>query len=88
MVFSHSRPALREPPGSRYDGRDMLRGGPIWHLGLLVGTALLFWSSWQATQVEKERQKALWPVLMLAGLLLALLSMLLIAVPEFFTSTD
>lgn len=66
----------------------MLRGGPLWHLGLLGGTALLFWSSWQATQVESERTKAVWPLLMLAGILLALLSMLLIAVPEFFTATD
>lgn len=79
---------MRDPSGPRYDGHTMLKGGPLWHLGLLVGTALLFWSSWQATQVEKERTKALWPVLMIVGLLLALLSMLLIAVPEFFTSTD
>ncbi len=48
----------------------------------------MFWASWQATQVERERTKALWPMLMLAGLLLACLSMLLIAVPEFFTATD
>jgi hypothetical protein len=40
------------------------------------------------TQVDKERHKAIWPLLMLAGLILALLSMLLIAVPEFFTSAD
>ena len=60
----------------------------MWHLGLVAGTVLLFWSSWQGTQVEKERTKAVWPLLMLVGLLLALLSMLLIAVPEFFTSTD
>ena len=71
-----------------YDGSAMLRGGPLWHLGLLAGSALVFWSSWQATQVERERTKALWPVLMLAGFLLACLSMLLIAVPEFFTATD
>ena len=66
----------------------MLKGGPLWHLGLLGGTALLFWSSWQATQVESERTKAVWPLLMLAGIALALLSMLLVAVPEFFTATD
>jgi len=66
----------------------MLRGGPLWHIGLIGGTLLLFWSSWMGTQVEKERHKAIWPLLMLAGLLLALLSMLLIAVPEFFTSAD
>ena len=66
----------------------MLRGGPWWHLGLLGGTALLFWSSWQATQVESERTKAVWPLLMLAGIVLALLSMLLVAVPEFFTAVD
>ena len=60
----------------------------MWHIGLIGGSLLLFWSSWMGTQVEKERQKAIWPLLMLAGLLLALLSMLLIAVPEFFTSTD
>ena len=66
----------------------MLKGGPLWHLGLVVGTALLFWSSWKATQVEGERHKAVWPSLMLVGLLLALLSMLLIAVPEFFTSAE
>ncbi len=66
----------------------MLKGGPWWHLGLLAGAALLFYSSWQATQVEKERGKALWPILMLVGLVLALLSMLLVAVPDFFTSTD
>lgn len=66
----------------------MLSGGPLWHLGLLGGTALLFYASWQATQVERERAKALWPLLMLAGIILAMLSMLLIAVPEFFTATD
>lgn len=66
----------------------MLKGGPWWHLGLVLGTALLFYASWQATQVEKERTKVLWPILMLAGIVLALLSMLLIAVPEFFTATD
>ena len=66
----------------------MLPGGPLWHLGLLGGPALLFYASWQATQVERERTKALWPLLMLAGIILAMLSMLLIAVPEFFTATD
>ena len=66
----------------------MLPGGPWWHLGLLGGTALLFYSSWQATQVEKERAKAIWPLLMLAGLLVALLSMLLIAAPGFFTAAE
>lgn len=66
----------------------MLPGGPLWHLGLLGGTALLFYASWQATQVERERTKALWPLLMLAGIALAMLSMLLVAVPEFFTATD
>ena len=66
----------------------MLQGGPWWHLGLVAGTGLLFYSSWQATQVSKERSKVLWPILMLVGIVLALLSMLLIAVPEFFTATD
>ncbi len=66
----------------------MLPGGPLWHIGLLGGTALLFYSSWQATQVEKERTKVLWPLLMLVGIVLAMLSMLLVAVPEFFTATD
>ncbi len=66
----------------------MLHGGPWWHLGLLGGTALLFYASWQATQVEQERTKVLWPLLMLAGIILAMLSMLLVAVPEFFTATD
>ncbi len=77
-------------PRSRasYDVRNMLRGGPLWHIGLLAGTALLFYSSWRGTQIEKERSKALWPLLMLVGLILALLSMLLIAVPEFFTAAD
>jgi hypothetical protein len=66
----------------------MLRGGPLWHLGLLGGSALLFWASWTGTQIESERVKALWPLLMLAGLVIALLSMLLIAVPDFFTASD
>jgi hypothetical protein len=66
----------------------MLHGGPIWHLGLLAGTGLLFWSSWQATQVERERTKAIWPILMLVGIAVALLAMLLIAVPDFFTAAD
>lgn len=66
----------------------MLQGGPWWHLGLFGGAALLFWSSWQATQVESERTKAIWPLIMLAAIVLALLSMLLIAVPDFFTATD
>ena len=64
----------------------MLKGGPLWHAGLLAGTALLFYASWQATQVEKERAKVLWPLLMLAGLIIALLSMLLVAVPDFFSA--
>jgi hypothetical protein len=64
----------------------MLRGGPLWHIGLVAGTALLFYSSWMATQVERERTKALWPLLMLAALIIALLSMLLIAVPDFFVA--
>jgi len=66
----------------------MLQGGPWWHLGLFGGTALLFYASWQATQVDEERAKVLWPLLMLAGIILAMLSMLLIAVPNFFTATD
>jgi hypothetical protein len=66
----------------------MLHGGPWWHLGLVGGSALLFWASWKATQVESERVKAIWPMLMLLGLVVALLSMLLIAVPDFFTATD
>jgi hypothetical protein len=66
----------------------MLQGGPLWHLGLLGGSALVFWASWRATQVESERTKAIWPLLMLAGILLSLLSMLLIAVPDFFTASD
>lgn len=66
----------------------MLAGGPYWHLGLVGGTVMLFWTSWQATQVESERTKAIWPILMLVAILLALLSMLLIAVPDFFTATD
>ncbi len=68
--------------------RIMLHGGPLWHLGLVAGTALLFYSSWQATQVEKERSKVIWPLLMLAGIIIAMLSMLLVAVPEFFTAVD
>lgn len=64
----------------------MLKGGPLWHIGLLAGTALLFFASWQATQVDKERAKAVWPLLMLAGLIIALLSMLLVAVPDFFSA--
>jgi len=66
----------------------MLHGGPLWHLGLIAGTGLLFWSSWQATQVESERTKAIWPLLMLIGIAVALLAMLLIAVPDFFTAAD
>jgi len=66
----------------------MLHGGPLWHLGLAGGSALLFWASWKGTQVESERKKALWPLLMLTGLVIALLSMLLVAVPDFFTATD
>ena len=66
----------------------MLQGGPWWHLGLLGGSALLFYSSWQATQVESERTKVLWPLLMLLGIIIAMLAMLLIAVPGFFTATD
>lgn len=66
----------------------MLQGGPLWHIGIVAGTALLFYSSWQATQVEKERTKLLWPALMFVGICLALLSLLLVAVPEFFTATD
>jgi hypothetical protein len=66
----------------------MLRGGPLWHIGLLAGTALLFFASWQATQVEQERTKVLWPLLMLVGLIIALLSMLLVAVPDFFSAAD
>ncbi len=58
----------------------------MWHIGLLAGTALLFFASWQATQVDKERAKAVWPLLMLAGLVIALLSMLLVAVPDFFSA--
>ncbi len=66
----------------------MLQGGPWWHLGLIGGTAFLFWTSWQATQVESERKKAIWPLLMIVGILLALMSMLLVAVPDFFTAKD
>lgn len=65
-----------------------LQGGPWWHLGLVGGTALLFWSSWQATQVESERTKAVWPMIMIVAILIALLSMLLVAVPDFFTAKD
>lgn len=71
-----------------YHEPGMLHGGPWWHLGLVGGSALLFWASWKATQVESERVKAIWPMLMLLGLVVALLSMLLIAVPDFFTATD
>jgi len=81
-------PVLPAPSHSRYHGSTMLHGGPLWHLGLIAGTGLLFWSSWQATQVESERTKAIWPLLMLIGIVVALLAMLLIAVPDFFTAAD